>query len=151
MSMSVNTEHVWLTRDAYGRLKRELAALLIQRESVAADVTEQEQRELRIRQLQELVRRAAVHEPPDDGVAEPGMVLTVRYDGENDTETFLMADREGAAVDRDLEICSPRSPLGQALIGAVQGERREYRAPDGALIRVSLVGAFPHRSSTPVS
>lgn len=62
-----------------------------------------------------------------------------------------MADREGAAVDRDLEICSPRSPLGQALIGAVQGERREYRAPDGALIRVSLVGAVPHRSNTLVS
>jgi transcription elongation factor GreA len=151
MSMSVNTEHVWLTRDAYDRLKGELAALLDQRGSGAADVTEQEQRDLRIRQLHELIRRAAVHEPPDDGVAEPGMVLTVRYEGENDAETFLMADREGAVVDRDLEICSPRSPLGQALIGAVPGERREYRAPDGALIRVSLVGAVPHRSSTPVS
>jgi transcription elongation GreA/GreB family factor len=62
--MSVNTEHVWLTRDAYDRVKRELAALLNQRESRAADVAAQEQRELRIRQLQELIRRAAVHEPP---------------------------------------------------------------------------------------
>jgi transcription elongation factor GreA len=149
--MSVNTEHVWLTSDAYDRLKGELAALLEQRGGGSVDVTEQEQRELRIRQLHELIRTAAVHEPPDDGVAEPGMVLTVRYEGEDDTETFLMADREGTAVDGDLEICSPRSPLGQALIGSVPGELREYRTPDGTVLRVSLVEAVPHRSSRPTS
>jgi len=151
MSMSVNTEHVWLTRDAYDRLKGELTALLEERSNGSADVDAQEQREVRIRQLQELIRTAAVHEPPDDGVAEPGMVLTVRYEGEDDTETFLMADTEGAAVDGDLEICSPRSPLGQALIGTVPGEQREYRTPDGTPIRVSLVKAVPYRGSTPTS
>jgi transcription elongation factor GreA len=151
MSVSVNTEDVWLTRDAYDRLKEELAALLDQRGNGSADVDEQERRELRIRQLHELIRSAAVHEPPDDGVAEPGMVLTVRYAGEDATETFLMADREGAAVDGDLEICSPQSPLGRALLGAVPGEQREYRTPDGTLLRVSLLEAVPHRSSTPTS
>jgi transcription elongation factor GreA len=151
MSVSVNTEDVWLTRDAYDRLKEELAALLNQRGNGSADVDEQERRELRIRQLHELIRSAAVHEPPDDGVAEPGMVLTVRYAGEDATETFLMADREGAAVDGDLEICSPQSPLGRALLGAVPGEQREYRTPDGTLLRVSLLEAVPHRSSTPTS
>jgi transcription elongation factor GreA len=145
LSMSVNTELVWVTSDAYDRLKRELAALLERRGNGSADVTDQERRERRIRQLHELIRTAAVHEPPDDGVAEPGMVLTIRYDGEDDTETVLMADRQGAAVDGDLEICSPQSPLGQALIGAVPGEQREYRTPDGTLLRVSLVAAVPHR------
>ena len=151
MSVSVNTEDVWLTRDAYDRLKEELAALLDQRGNGSADVDEQERRELRIRQLHELIRSAAVHEPPDDGVAEPGMVLTVSYAGEDATETFLMADREGAAVDGDLEICSPQSPLGRALLGTVPGEQREYRTPDGTLLRVSLLEAVPHRSSTPTS
>jgi transcription elongation factor GreA len=40
-----------------------------------------------------------VHEPPDDGVVEPGMVLTVRYEGEDDTETFLIASRAGVVTD----------------------------------------------------
>jgi transcription elongation factor GreA len=146
--MSVDTGHVWLTKDAYNRLKYEIAELLAQRDKGVGEeveATEQEQRELRIRHLQEVLRSAVVHEPPDDGVAEPGMVLTVRWDDENETETFLMADREGAAVYADLEVCSPRSPLGRSLAGAVPGEQREYRTPDGTPMRVTLVKAVPHR------
>jgi transcription elongation factor GreA len=145
--MSTHTGQVWLTKDAHNRLTRELTALLAQRESADAsdtDVTEQEQREIRIRQLQEVIRNAVVHEPPDDGVVEPGMVLTVRYEGEDDTETFLMADRAGV-TDSDLEVCSPQSPLGRALIGAVPCEQREYRTPDGIRMRVSVLKAVPHR------
>ena len=73
-----------------------------------------------------------MQEPPDDGVAKPGMVLTVRYEDEHDVEVFLMADREEAASYRDLrdlKVCSPQSPVGRALTGAVQGEQREYLAP----------------------
>ena len=98
-----------------------------------------------------MIRNAVVHEPPDDGVVEPGMVLTVRFESEDANETFLMADREGAAVDGDLDICSPQSPLGRALLGTVPGEQREYRTPDGTLLRVYLLEAVPHRSSTPTS
>jgi transcription elongation factor GreA len=147
--MSANTEQVWLTHDAHHRLKRELAALLAEREFGAADssdVTDQEQRELRIRHLQEVLRSAVVREPPDDGVAEPGMVLTVRFEGEDETETFLMADREGA-TSRGLEVCSPRSPLGRALTGAVDGEQREYTTPGGTRMKVTLVNAVPHRDT----
>jgi transcription elongation factor GreA len=146
--MSANTDHVWLTQDAHDRLKSELASLMARREKDAAeeaDVTEQEQREVRIRHLQELISVAVVKEPPDDGVAEPGMVLTVRYEGEDETETFLMADTEGAATHTDLEVCSPKSPLGAALLGAVPGDKREYRAPGGNLVTVALVKAVPHR------
>jgi transcription elongation factor GreA len=66
---------------------------------------------------------------------------------EDDTETFLMADQEGSTVYRDLEVCSPASPLGRALVGAVPGEQREYRTPGGARMRVTLVAAVPHRST----
>jgi transcription elongation factor GreA len=147
--MSVKTEQAWLSKDAHDRLQRELAALLAQRDDggvEATDVVEQEQRDLRIRHLRELIRSAVVHEPPDDGVAEPGMVLTVRFDGEDGTETFLMADREGAVTDGDLEVCSPRSPLGRALVGALPGERREYVTPTGRM-SVTLVAAVPHRGT----
>jgi hypothetical protein len=46
-------------------------------------------------------------EPPDDGIAEPGMVLTVSY-ADGDEETFLLAEREQDAYP-DVEVCSPES------------------------------------------
>jgi transcription elongation factor GreA len=151
--MSTRSEQVWLTTDAHNRLTRELAALLAQRENGdtgETDVTTQEQREIRIRQLQDVIRNAIVHEPPDDGIVEPGMVLTVRYEGEDDTETFLMVGRAGVVTDTDLEVCSPQSPLGRALIGAAPGEQREYCTPDGIRIKVSVLKAVPHRGQGPV-
>jgi transcription elongation factor GreA len=107
--------------------------------------TEPEQRMLRIRQLQELIASAVVgHEPPDDGIAEPGMVLSVHYEIDDLTETFLMADRE-VSIDDALPICSPRSPLGAALCGAKAGDRREFQIPGGDPMTVTLVNAVPYR------
>jgi transcription elongation factor GreA len=140
--MSVDTNGAWLTEGTYNRLKIELARLLVER-SFDRD---RERRELRIRQLQELIRNAVVGvEPPDDGVAEPGMVLTVRYDAEDLTETFLLADRE-ESDGTGLQICSPSSPLGIALSGVRQGERREVPLPEGGTMKVTLVKAIPYRS-----
>ena len=77
------------------------------RRHVARDV----RREFRIRHLQGLVQTALVQEAPDDGVAEPGMDITVRYGGGDATETYLMANREEfATADLDIEVCSPQSP-----------------------------------------
>jgi transcription elongation factor GreA len=151
--MSAKKEQVWLTKEAHDRLLGELTSLLAQRESSSAptDVADQDRRELRIRQLQEVLGSAIVQEPPDDGVAEPGMVLTVRYEDEHDVETFLMADREEAAAYRDLrdrEVCSPQSPVGRALTGAVRGEQREYLAPGGVRMKVTLLKAVPHRGAS---
>ena len=159
----VDTQRVWLTEDAYNRMKVELANLLVERfgygiengdpeagEPPSGDVDDGaamanwQHRELKIRQLKELIRSAVVLEPPDDGVAEPGMVLTVRYDGDDSTETFLMVDRQEAAQ-AGLEVCSLRSPLGRALAGAAQGEERQYRVPDGSTVKVTLVRAVPFR------
>jgi transcription elongation factor GreA len=104
-----------------------------------------EQRARRIRQLHQLIATAAVgHEPPDDGVAEPGMVLTVHYEADDLTETFLMGDREESASG-GLPIYSPRSPLGTALCGATPGEQREYLLPGGETMTVKLVNAVPYR------
>ena len=51
-------------------------------------------RQARIRQIQDLLTNAVVGEdPPDDGIAEPGMVLTVRYDDTGEIETFLLGVR----------------------------------------------------------
>ncbi|MQA12985.1 MAG: transcription elongation factor GreAB [Pseudonocardiaceae bacterium] len=157
------TQQVWLTQEAYERLKQELAVLLAQRSGQGASTgsglvedrdpdtfddqsfTEQRDREQRIRKLQETLQYAVVgEEPPDDGIAEPGMVLTVRFADEPDTETFLLADPEQHDTRGDIESCSPSSPLGMALSGAKQGEQRQYRLPDGRVMTVSMVRAVPY-------
>jgi len=147
--MSIDTQRVWLTEETYDRARIELAMLRMELATGShRGHTDPEQRVLRIRQLQELISSAAVgHEPADDGVAEPGMVLTVRYAADNLTETFLMADREESLYD-DLPIYSPRSPL--ALCGAARGEQREYLLPCGDTMTVTLVDAVPyHRRHHP--
>ena len=68
---------------------------------------EQGKMEARIRQLTQLLQTADIGETPaDDGVVEPGMLVTVEIFG--DEETFLLGTREIA----DGSTCrsSPRSP-----------------------------------------
>lgn len=81
-------------------------------------------------------------DPPDDGIAEPGMVLTVRYDETGDTETFLLGVR-GAEHD-DIEVYSLQSPLGAAIVGARPGERRTYTLPNGGELGVTLLKSVPY-------
>jgi transcription elongation factor GreA len=152
----------WLSREGYDRLKRELDELVAQRPAVAsvvddarregdlrensgyyAALEEQEKQEARIQQLRTLLRNAQVGGAPGTGgVAEPGMVLTVRYE-DAETEKFLLATREqGPAGTTD--VVSPNSPLGKALLGAKEGETREYELPDGRTMHVTLTEAKPH-------
>jgi transcription elongation factor GreA len=144
--MPIDAQRTWLTAETYDRAQIELALLRMERAMGAhREHSDPDQRALRIRQLQELIATATVgHEPPDDGVAEPGMVLTVRYEADDLTETFLMADREESSA-VDLPIYSPHSPLGRALRGATAGEQRQYRLPGGETMTVTLVNAVPYR------
>ncbi|MHA6799448.1 GreA/GreB family elongation factor [Bounagaea algeriensis] len=149
-------QQVWLTRPAYERLRLELATLRGEHSTIPDSeasgetgptpeyITDANRRHTRIQQILDMLNRAVVGEsPPDDGVAEPGMVLTVRFDDEDDTETFLLGTRAGE-VDDDIEVYSPDSPLGAALIGARQGDVRSYGVPSGATVRATLVRAVPY-------
>ncbi|HEV3356165.1 MAG TPA: transcription elongation factor GreA [Pseudonocardiaceae bacterium] len=157
------TQVTWLTQEAYDRLKQELDERIGNRPAMAAKINasreegdlkenggyhaareEQGQEEARIRQLQELLRDAKVGQAPTtNGVAEPGMVLTVRYGGDDETEEFLLATREEGAHGA-MEVYSPSSPLGQALLGAKNGETREYTLPNGNVMKVTLLKAVPY-------
>ncbi|MGH3997850.1 MAG: GreA/GreB family elongation factor, partial [Pseudonocardiaceae bacterium] len=106
-----DTGSTWLTQQGYEHVRNELNSLLLAYRSAEYhynDPQAQEQREWqerRIRQLQELLLTAEVGAPPpDDGVAEPGMVLTVRYADRDDTETFLLANREARQVHETLKV-----------------------------------------------
>jgi transcription elongation factor GreA len=82
--MPIDTQRVWLTEDTYDRARIELAMLRMERATGShRGHIDPEQRAVRIRQLQELIAAPPSDMGrPDDGVAEPGMVLTVRYEAE---------------------------------------------------------------------
>ncbi len=155
----------WLTQDAYDKLKAELEQLTgpgrienakrIEAARAEGDLSEnggyhaakdeQGHQEARIRQLQDLLQRARVGEtPPDDGVVEQGMVVTIRFEGDEETETFLLGARELASFgSTDLTVYSPKSPLGKAIMGAKVGDSVSYAAPNGRDLRLKVVQAKP--------
>ncbi len=160
---------IWLTQDGYNRLQQELDHLrgparaeLAARIGEARDEgdlrenggyhaakDEQGKQEARIRQLEDMLRRAEVGQPkPDDGVVEAGMIVTVRFAGDKDTETFLLGSRELLALDRsvELDVYSPQSPLGAAILGKSAGETAGYTAPNGKTVSVEIVAAKPFAS-----
>ncbi|WP_020494633.1 GreA/GreB family elongation factor [Sciscionella marina] len=131
----------WLSEQDYAQLRAELAEL------TDAGAAEQaggpDHRGARIRALRALLDDAVVGtRPPDDGIAEPGMVLTVRFDDDPEPETFLLG--ASAGEDSALAAYSPGSPLGAAVLGARQGERRAYQVPSGATVGVTLLRAVPY-------
>lgn len=154
----------WLTQEAYNKLKDELEYLSgPARTEIAAKIAaareegdlrenggyhaakeEQGKQELRVRQLTQLLQHAKVGEAPaDDGVVEPGMVVTIAFDGdENDTMTFLLASREYASG--DIETYSPQSPLGVGVNGKKAGDDAQYELPNGKKATVKILSAKPY-------
>ncbi|MEU6931619.1 transcription elongation factor GreA [Streptomyces sp. NPDC046385] len=163
--MTQTSENVtWLTQEAYNKLKDELEYLSgPARTEIAAKIAaareegdlrenggyhaakeEQGKQELRVRQLTQLLQNAKVGEAPaDDGVVEPGMVVTIAFDGdEDDTMTFLLASREYASD--DIETYSPQSPLGVGVNGKKAGDDAEYELPNGKMAMVKILSAKPY-------
>ena len=162
MSTTDDASVTWLTQDAYDRLSRELDELIANRPAMAKEINdrreegdlrenggyqaareEQGKQEGRILQLQQLLRNAKVGEAPvSDGVAGPGMVVEVRFEGDDDTERFLIGSREEAET-AGVEVYSAASPLGKALTGASEGDTVEYETPTGKTMKLTLVSAKP--------
>ena len=76
------------------------------------------------------------------GIAEPGMVVTIRRDATGDTETFLLGVH--GAEYADMPVYSIESPLGAAIAGARPGQRRTYRLPNGIPLAITLLTAVPY-------
>jgi transcription elongation factor GreA len=45
----------------------------------------------------------------------------------------------------DLQVFSPQSPLGSAIIGSKRGETVTYEAPNGKKLKVEIVEAVPYQ------
>ncbi|CUR55159.1 putative transcription elongation factor greA [metagenome] len=154
---------IWLTQEAFDKLQAELDDLrgprrqeIIDKISAARDEgdlkenggyhaakDEQGKQEARIRQLEDMLRRAEVGGAAEnDGTVSPGMKVTYRFVGDDDTETFLLGARE--IEDDSLEVFSPQSPLGSAILHARVGDVVTYTAPNGKDLQVEVVEAVPY-------
>lgn len=101
---------------------------------------EQGRMEARIRQLESVLRDAEVVDDAEVAAAGEvlvGTVVTLRYQGDDDTEEYYVGSieeqREGVTV------VSPESPLGKALLGRKPGESATYQTPTGATLTVEVV------------
>jgi len=163
MTQADERDGVWLTQSKFDELTAELEDLrgpartaVVEKVSQARDegdlkenggyhAAREELGKLdgRIAQLVEMLKNARVGETPaDDGVVEPGMLVTFRFVGDDDTEQFLLGAREMAGD--DVQVYSPQSPMGEAINGRKKGETVTYTAPNGSDLEIEIVDAVPY-------
>ncbi|MCY3785572.1 MAG: transcription elongation factor GreA [bacterium] len=147
-----------LTRVAYERLQEELAYLTgPANEAITAQIAaaralgdlsengdyhaareEKGKMQGRIQQIQALLENAVVISPGDGPAdrATVGSLVDLRFEGDEDTERYLIGTIEERHEDYD--VVSPSSPLGVAMIGARPGDVVRYEAPAGP-VEVTVV------------
>jgi transcription elongation factor GreA len=98
---------------------------------------EQGKMEGRIAQLSYMLENAEIVEVGDSDVVAHGSIVDIRYEGDDEVERYLV----GSIEERhdDLEVISPTSPLGAALLGTAPGDAVSFTAPTGAELRVEVV------------
>ena len=145
-----------LSRDAYDRLSKELEELTtvgrteianaIEAARALGDLSEngdyhaakdaQGHMEARIRKLQGLLEDVEIVEAGASDEVVIGSVVGIKYEGDDDVERYLVGSieerREG------IEVASPDSPLGSALLGHKAGDVVEYETPTGAKLKVEI-------------
>lgn len=158
------TTETWLTQEAYDRLAAELAdregplrAEIVRKIGLAREEgdlrenggyhaarEEQGKNEARVRQLKHMLEHARIGTPEAaEGEIHVGQVVTVRFAGDDDTETFLLASREEAAH-ATIDVYSPTSPLGAAVMGKAVGDTASYELPNGRSVEIEITDVAPY-------
>jgi len=156
----------WLTQDAYDRLKAEYEHMsgegrrtIVKKIEAAREEgdlkenggyhaarEEQGKSEARIKQLRHLLETAQVGEPPAaDGTAQVGHVVAVTFVGgalDGEREEFLLGSREQAG-DHAIDVYSPQSPLGGAVLAQSIGSEVTYALPNGKRLTVRVEESQP--------
>ncbi|HEX3541823.1 MAG TPA: transcription elongation factor GreA [Acidimicrobiales bacterium] len=150
-----------LSRDTFDRLQEELEDLrtrgrveiarAIEAARALGDLSEngdyhaakdsQGKMEARIRQLQSMLEGVEIVDATaaSSDTVTTGVVVSLRYVGDDDVERYLIGSieerREGVSI------VSPKSPLGQALMGHRPGAKVSYQAPSGPLeVEIVAIG-----------
>lgn len=155
--MSQVPEASWLTQEAYDRLAEELTALInVGRSDIAKRIQEAREEgdlkenggyhaakeeqgkiEARINRIEQILSTAQVGDAPKaHGVVEQGLVITVNLNGSE--KKFLLGSAE--ISDDSVEVYSPDSPIGSAILGKKVGDDLEVFLPNGKAIKVQILG-----------
>jgi transcription elongation factor GreA len=97
---------------------------------------EQGKMEARIRQLTAVVQDAEIVEGGGSDTVQHGSIVSITYEGDDEPERFLIGsieERHG-----DVDVISPGSPLGKALLGTSVDDVVDFEAPGGVL-KVTVV------------
>lgn len=154
--MSESHEATWLTQEAYDRLADELEYLIsVARGDIAKRIQEAREEgdlkenggyhaakeeqgkiEARINRIEEILATAQVGDAPKaHGAVEQGLVITVNLNGSE--KKFLLGSAE--INDDSIEVYSPDSPIGSAILGKKVGETLEVFLPNGKAIKVEIL------------
>src|SRR5690606_36526015 len=84
-------------------------------------------------ELRELLKKAQAERKPDDGLVEPGMRITARFEDDGTTLDFVLGSRTVLGLDDSLDVdaYSPESPLGAAINGLYVGDKATVETPKG--------------------
>ena len=149
-----------LSPQAYERLRHELEerstarrreiSLWIERAREHGDISEnadydaakneQGHNEARIRQLEAMLKSAVVIEASSSGDVQPGVLVDLRYEGDDGVTTYLVGSIEERHETYD--VLSTNSPLGQAILGKEPGATVTYQGPKREL-SVTVVAVRP--------
>jgi transcription elongation factor GreA len=154
--MSEMHEASWLTQEAYDRLEKELSTLInVGRGDIAKRIQEAREEgdlkenggyhaakeeqgkiEARINRIEQILSTAQVGDAPKaHGVVEQGLVITVNLNGSE--KKFLLGSAE--ISDDSVEVYSPESPIGSAILGKKVGDDLEVFLPNGKAIKVKIL------------
>lgn len=161
------TDSLLLTQAAYDRLHKELEDLiLIERGAIAKKIQEareegdlkenggyhaakeeQGKLEARINRLEIILANAEIGTADaGDGIVKQGLMVQCKLNGK-DMEFFLGSHEifegtefEEQIEDGDLDVFSPDSPIGNAVMGQRIGAKVSYKTPAGKEIAVEVLG-----------
>lgn len=147
--MSESNEPTWLTQEAHDRLASELQYLLtVARQDISKKIQdareegdlkenggyhaakeEQGKIEARAARLESILANSVVGQAPEsNGIVAQGMVVKLDMNGSE--MEFLLGSAE-IAEGSDVDVYSPDSPIGQAILGSKIGDAVRFFAPNG--------------------
>ena len=91
----------------------------------------------RINHLANLLVNGLITESSASSTVQAGSLVGIRYEGDDDVERYLLGSIEERV--EGVEVMSPGSALGVAIVGATVGDVVEYQTPTGATLKVEIV------------